>query len=54
MLRMIANSSEPDLAQPKFWAPFVVVGDLKSSDGDLGRRRMARDMGIGTACENDG
>jgi CHAT domain-containing protein len=27
MLRMIANSSEPDWAQPKFWAPFVVVGE---------------------------
>ena len=27
MLRMIANSSEPELAKPKFWAPFVVVGE---------------------------
>ena len=27
MLRMIANSSEPELAQPQFWAPFVVVGE---------------------------
>ena len=27
MLRMIGNSSEPELAQPKFWAPFVVVGE---------------------------
>jgi CHAT domain-containing protein len=27
MLRMIADSSEPELAQPKFWAPFVVVGE---------------------------
>jgi CHAT domain-containing protein len=27
MLRMIANSSKPELAQPKFWAPFVVVGE---------------------------
>ena len=27
MLRMIANSSEPELAEPKFWAPFVVVGE---------------------------
>ena len=27
MLRMIANSSKPEWAQPKFWAPFVVVGE---------------------------
>jgi CHAT domain-containing protein len=27
MLRMIANSSKPELAQPKFWAPFVIVGE---------------------------
>ena len=27
MLRMIGNSSEPELAQPMFWAPFVVVGE---------------------------
>jgi CHAT domain-containing protein len=27
MLRMIANSSRPERAQPQFWAPFVVVGE---------------------------
>jgi CHAT domain-containing protein len=27
MLRMIANSSKPEWAQPQFWAPFVVVGE---------------------------
>jgi CHAT domain-containing protein len=27
MLRMIANSSKPEWAQPAFWAPFVVVGE---------------------------
>jgi CHAT domain-containing protein len=27
MLRMIANPSRPEWAQPKFWAPFVVVGE---------------------------
>jgi CHAT domain-containing protein len=27
MLRMIANPLEPELAQPKFWSPFVVVGE---------------------------
>ena len=27
MLRMISNSSKPEWAQPKFWAPFVVVGE---------------------------
>jgi CHAT domain-containing protein len=27
MLQMIANSSKPELAEPKFWAPFVVVGE---------------------------
>jgi CHAT domain len=27
MLQMIGNSSHPDWAQPKFWAPFVVVGE---------------------------
>jgi CHAT domain-containing protein/Flp pilus assembly protein TadD len=27
MLRMIANSSKPEWAQPLFWAPFVVVGE---------------------------
>jgi CHAT domain-containing protein len=27
MLRMIANSSKPGWAQPKFWAPFIVVGE---------------------------
>jgi CHAT domain-containing protein len=27
MLQMIANSSKPEWAQPKFWAPFVVVGE---------------------------
>jgi CHAT domain-containing protein len=27
MLRMIANSSKPEWAQPKFWAPFVIVGE---------------------------
>jgi CHAT domain-containing protein len=27
MLRMIANSSKPEWAQPKYWAPFVVVGE---------------------------
>jgi CHAT domain-containing protein len=27
MLRMIANSSKPEWAQPEFWAPFVVVGE---------------------------
>ena len=27
MLRMIANSSKPEWAEPKFWAPFVVVGE---------------------------
>jgi len=33
MLRMIANSSEPELAQPKFWAPFVVVGEPMKPPG---------------------
>ena len=27
MLQMIANSSKPEWAQPKFWAPFIVVGE---------------------------
>jgi CHAT domain-containing protein len=27
MLRMIGDSSNPNWAQPKFWAPFVVVGE---------------------------
>jgi CHAT domain-containing protein len=27
MLKMIINSAKPDFAQPKFWAPFVVVGE---------------------------
>jgi CHAT domain-containing protein len=27
MLRMMANSSKPEWAQPQFWAPFVVVGE---------------------------
>jgi CHAT domain-containing protein/Flp pilus assembly protein TadD len=27
MLRMIANSTRPEWAQPQFWAPFVVVGE---------------------------
>ena len=27
MLRMIANASRPQWAQPMFWAPFVVVGE---------------------------
>ena len=27
MLRMIANPTKPEWAQPKFWAPFVVVGE---------------------------
>ena len=27
MLRMLANSSRPEWAQPEFWAPFVVVGE---------------------------
>jgi CHAT domain-containing protein len=27
MLRMITNSSKPEWAQPRFWAPFVVVGE---------------------------
>jgi CHAT domain-containing protein len=27
MLRMIANSSKPEWAQPGFWAPFIVVGE---------------------------
>jgi CHAT domain-containing protein len=27
MLQMIDNPSKPDWAQPKFWAPFVVVGE---------------------------
>jgi CHAT domain-containing protein len=27
MLKMISNSSKPEWAQPKFWAPFIVVGE---------------------------
>jgi CHAT domain-containing protein len=27
MLRMIADPSKPQWAQPQFWAPFVVVGE---------------------------
>jgi CHAT domain-containing protein/Tfp pilus assembly protein PilF len=27
MLRMIGNSSKPEWSQPKFWAPFIVVGE---------------------------
>jgi CHAT domain-containing protein len=27
ILRMISNPSKPEWVQPKFWAPFVVVGD---------------------------
>jgi CHAT domain-containing protein len=27
MLRMITNTSKPEWAQPRFWAPFVVVGE---------------------------
>ena len=27
MLRTIANSSKPEWAEPRFWAPFVVVGE---------------------------
>jgi hypothetical protein len=33
MLRMIANSSKPEWAQPKFWAPFVVVGEPMKPPG---------------------
>jgi CHAT domain-containing protein len=32
MLRMITNSSKPEWAQPQFWAPFVVLENLKSID----------------------
>jgi CHAT domain-containing protein/Tfp pilus assembly protein PilF len=31
MLRMIENPSKPDWAQPKFWAPFTVVGEPRKS-----------------------
>jgi CHAT domain-containing protein len=31
MLRMIANTSKPEWAQPKFWAPFIVVGEPPKS-----------------------
>jgi CHAT domain-containing protein len=27
MLKMISNPSKPEWAQPKFWAPFIVVGE---------------------------
>jgi tetratricopeptide (TPR) repeat protein len=27
MLRMLGNSSKPEWAQPRFWAPFIVVGE---------------------------
>ena len=27
MLRMLGNSSKPEWVQPKFWAPFIVVGE---------------------------
>jgi CHAT domain-containing protein len=27
MLRMLGNSSKPEWSQPKFWAPFIVVGE---------------------------
>jgi len=27
MLQMIGNSSKPDWVQPKFWAPFMIVGE---------------------------
>jgi CHAT domain-containing protein len=27
MLRMINNPSKPEWVQPKYWAPFVVVGE---------------------------
>jgi CHAT domain-containing protein len=27
MLQMLGNSSKPEWAQPKFWAPFTVVGE---------------------------
>lgn len=27
MLRMLGNSSKPEWAQPKFWGPFIVVGE---------------------------
>ena len=27
MLQMIGNPSKPEWAQPKFWAPFIVVGE---------------------------
>jgi hypothetical protein len=27
MLGMIANSSKPEWVQPRFWAPFIVVGE---------------------------
>jgi CHAT domain-containing protein len=30
-LRMIANTSKPEWAQPMFWAPFVIVGEPPKS-----------------------
>jgi CHAT domain-containing protein len=29
MLQMIDNRSKPEWAQPRFWAPFVIVGEPK-------------------------
>ena len=38
MLRMIANSSHPEWAQPASWAPFVVVGEpMKVQEGSSQR-----------------
>jgi CHAT domain-containing protein len=29
MLKMINNPSKPERAQPKYWAPFIVVGESR-------------------------
>jgi CHAT domain-containing protein/tetratricopeptide (TPR) repeat protein len=31
MLRMITNTAKPEWAQPKFWAPFIVVGEPRKN-----------------------
>ena len=31
MLKMIGTPSKPDWAQPKFWAPFIVVGEPRKN-----------------------
>jgi hypothetical protein len=51
MLRMIANSSKPEWAQPEFWAPFVVVGEpMKLRKGIVAVRRHGANVQLGSGA----